>query len=38
MRSGRTASLYVNDFNIVARATYARIGFTSVGHISRRSC
>jgi predicted GNAT family acetyltransferase len=31
VRSGRTASLYVNDFNTVARATYARIGFTSVG-------
>jgi predicted GNAT family acetyltransferase len=25
------ASLYVNDFNTVARATYARIGFTQVG-------
>ncbi len=29
--SGRTASLYVNSFNTVARATYARIGFTQVG-------
>jgi uncharacterized protein len=29
--SGRTASLYVNGFNTVARATYARIGFTQVG-------
>lgn len=28
---GRTASLYVNSFNTVARATYARIGFTEVG-------
>ena len=31
VRSGRIASLYVNDFNAVARATYARIGFTQVG-------
>lgn len=31
VRSGRTASLYVNDFNTVARATYNRIGFTQVG-------
>jgi predicted GNAT family acetyltransferase len=31
VRSGRTASLYVNSFNTVARATYARIGFTQVG-------
>jgi uncharacterized protein len=31
VRSGRTASLYVNSFNTVARATYARIGFTRVG-------
>jgi len=28
---GRIASLYVNSFNTVARATYARIGFTEVG-------
>lgn len=28
---GRTASLYVNDYNTVARATYARIGFEQVG-------
>lgn len=28
--SGRIASLYVNSFNTVARATYARIGFTEV--------
>lgn len=28
--SGRVASLYVNSFNTVARATYARIGFTEV--------
>jgi predicted GNAT family acetyltransferase len=28
---GRTASLYVNGFNTVARATYARIGFRQVG-------
>jgi predicted GNAT family acetyltransferase len=31
VRSGRTASLYVNGFNTVARATYARIGFVEVG-------
>jgi predicted GNAT family acetyltransferase len=31
VRSGRTASLYVNGFNTVARATYSRIGFTQVG-------
>ncbi|WP_433869739.1 GNAT family N-acetyltransferase [Saccharopolyspora sp. CA-218241] len=28
---GRTASLYVNDFNIAARLAYAKIGFRSVG-------
>lgn len=31
VRSGRTASLYVNAYNAVARATYARIGFSQVG-------
>src|SRR5919206_132493 len=31
VRGGRTASLYVNDFNTVARATYDRIGFVEVG-------
>jgi predicted GNAT family acetyltransferase len=31
VRSGRTASLYVNGFNTIARATYARIGFHEVG-------
>jgi len=29
--SGRIASLYVNSFNTVARASYARIGFSAVG-------
>jgi uncharacterized protein len=29
--TGRIASLYVNNFNTVARATYARIGFVEVG-------
>jgi predicted GNAT family acetyltransferase len=29
--TGRIASLYVNDFNSVARATYERVGFTQVG-------
>ena len=29
--SGRIASLYVNNFNTVARAAYARVGFTQVG-------
>jgi predicted GNAT family acetyltransferase len=31
VRDGRIASLYVNSFNTVARATYARIGFKQVG-------
>ena len=31
LRGGRIASLYVNGFNHIARATYARIGFTQVG-------
>ncbi|MGH3904242.1 MAG: GNAT family N-acetyltransferase [Pseudonocardiaceae bacterium] len=30
-RMGRIASLYVNAFNLPARATYQRIGFTQVG-------
>lgn len=30
-RMGRMASLYVNAFNLPARATYQRIGFTQVG-------
>lgn len=29
--TGRIASLYVNGFNTVARATYTRVGFTEVG-------
>ncbi|BBZ45010.1 GNAT family N-acetyltransferase [Mycobacterium parmense] len=29
--SGRIASLYVNSFNSVARAAYARVGFTELG-------
>lgn len=29
--SGRIASLYVNSFNTVARAAYARVGFNEVG-------
>lgn len=29
--TGRIASLYVNDFNLVARATYERVGFSQVG-------
>jgi predicted GNAT family acetyltransferase len=29
--SGRIASLYVNGFNTVARAAYARVGFSQVG-------
>ena len=31
VRSGRTASLYVNSYNTVARATYTRIGFEQMG-------
>ncbi|OBI42222.1 GCN5 family acetyltransferase [Mycobacterium kyorinense] len=29
--TGRIASLYVNNFNTVARAAYSRVGFTEVG-------
>ncbi|MBV9353542.1 MAG: GNAT family N-acetyltransferase [Mycobacterium sp.] len=29
--TGRIASLYVNNFNTIARATYSRVGFTEVG-------
>ena len=31
VQSGRTASLYVNSYNVVARAAYARVGFREVG-------
>lgn len=31
VRGGRIASLYVNSYNTVARATYARVGFQQVG-------
>ncbi len=30
-RMGRVASLYVNAYNVPARATYERVGFTQVG-------
>jgi predicted GNAT family acetyltransferase len=28
--SGRTASLYVNDFNQIARRAYGRVGFRQI--------
>ncbi|MBU3751361.1 MAG: GNAT family N-acetyltransferase [Mycobacterium sp.] len=31
LHTGRTASLYVNSYNTVARAAYARVGFREVG-------
>ena len=31
VNSGRIASLYVNSYNTVARAAYARVGFSQVG-------
>jgi len=31
LQTGRTASLYVNSYNTVARAAYARVGFREVG-------
>jgi len=31
VRGGRIASLYVNSYNTVARAAYARVGFASAG-------
>ena len=31
LQSGRIASLYVNSYNTVARAAYARVGFCEVG-------
>ena len=30
-RSRRSVSLYVNDYNAAARATYRRVGFADVG-------
>jgi len=29
-----TVSLYVNDFNVPARATYAKVGFRQVGEFA----
>ena len=34
VRAGRTASLYVNDFNAPAIATYRRCGYTERGVFS----
>lgn len=34
VQSGRTASLYVNDFNVAARRAYQRVGFTQVATFS----
>lgn len=31
---GRTASLYVNDFNVAARSAYAKVGFHQLGSFS----
>ena len=31
VNGGRIASLYVNSYNTVARAAYARVGFREVG-------
>ncbi|CAN1550419.1 COG3393 Predicted acetyltransferase [Mycobacteriaceae bacterium] len=31
IQTGRVASLYVNGYNTIARAAYARVGFTEVG-------
>ena len=29
-----TVSLYVNDYNVAARATYERVGFSTVGEFA----
>jgi uncharacterized protein len=33
-RTARTVSLYVNDYNTPARATYARVGFREIGEFA----
>ena len=32
--TGRIASLYVNNFNSVARAAYDRVGFAAIGNFA----
>ena len=34
VQTGRIASLYVNGYNTVARAAYARVGFSEVGNFA----